>query len=103
MAIQDLWMLLSGDIQAQQRQLLEIVEGYETFHDFDQAELKLIEPLRAMRVIHFNAWLARRWDDPAFPMAFPWFNSPRYWSEYILELKELLSALQLPPITMPEI
>jgi Ser/Thr protein kinase RdoA (MazF antagonist) len=102
-AIQDLWMLLSGDIQAQQRQLLEIVEGYETFHDFDQAELKLIEPLRAMRVIHFNAWLARRWDDPAFPMAFPWFNSPRYWSEYILELKELLSALQLPPITMPEI
>jgi Ser/Thr protein kinase RdoA (MazF antagonist) len=54
-----------------------------------------------MRVLYFNAWLARRWDDPAFPMAFPWFNSPRYWSEYILELKELLSGLQLPPITMP--
>jgi Ser/Thr protein kinase RdoA (MazF antagonist) len=83
-------MLLSGDMQAQ-------------FHDFDQGELKLIEPLRAMRVVHFNAWLARRWDDPAFPMAFPWFNSPRYWSEYILELKELLSALQLPPVTMPQI
>ena len=102
-AVQDIWMLLSGDMQAQQRQLLEVVEGYETFHDFDRAELKLIEPLRAMRVIHFNAWLARRWDDPAFPMAFPWFNSPRYWSEYILELKETLSALQLPPIAMPEI
>ena len=102
-AIQDLWMLLSGDMSSQQRQLLEIIEGYETFREFDQGELKLIEPLRAMRVLHFNAWLARRWDDPAFPMAFPWFNTPRYWSEYILELKELLSALQLAPIAMPDI
>ncbi|MDH3760973.1 MAG: serine/threonine protein kinase [Gammaproteobacteria bacterium] len=102
-AIQDLWMLLSGDIASQQRQLLEIVEGYQMFNDFDPAELRLVEPLRAMRVLHFNAWLARRWDDPAFPQAFPWFNSPRYWSEYILELKELLSGLQQPPITMPEI
>jgi len=100
-AIQDLWMLLSGDMSGQQRQLIEIIEGYETFHDFDVRELKLIEPLRAMRVLHFNAWLARRWDDPAFPMAFPWFNTPRYWSEYILELKELLSQLQLPPVSMP--
>ena len=102
-AIQDLWMLLSGDLPTQQRQLMEIVEGYETFREFDLSELSLVEPLRAMRVIHFNAWLARRWDDPAFPMAFPWFNSPRYWSEYILQLKELLSALQLDPITMPRI
>ncbi len=102
-AIQDLWMLLSGDMPTQQKQLLEIIEGYETFQEFDLRELKLIEPLRAMRVLHFNAWLARRWDDPAFPMAFPWFNSPRYWSEYILELKELLSQLQLPPIAMPQI
>jgi Ser/Thr protein kinase RdoA (MazF antagonist) len=102
-AIQDLWMLLSGDIDSQQRQLLEIVEGYETFREFDIGELRLIEPLRAMRVLHFNAWLAKRWDDPAFPMAFPWFDTPRYWSEYILELKELLSALQLAPITMPDI
>ena len=94
-------MLLSGETDNQQRQLMEIIEGYEMFCDFDLGELDLIEPLRAMRVLHFNAWLARRWDDPAFPMAFPWFNSPRYWSEYILELKELLSGLQLPPITMP--
>ena len=102
-AIQDLWMMLSGDMQSQQRQLMEIIEGYETFREFDPGELRLIEPLRAMRVLYFNAWLARRWDDPAFPMAFPWFNTPRYWSEYILELKELLSALQLPAITMPDI
>lgn len=99
-AIQDLWMLLSGDMVNQQRQLLEVVEGYEMFYDFDPGELKLVEPLRAMRVLYFNAWLARRWDDPAFPLAFPWFNSPRYWSEYILELKELLTGLQQAPITM---
>ena len=96
-------MLLSGDMPTQQRQLMEIIEGYETFQEFDQRELKLIEPLRAMRVLYFNAWLARRWDDPAFPMAFPWFNTERYWSEYILELKELLSQLQLPSIEMPKI
>jgi Ser/Thr protein kinase RdoA (MazF antagonist) len=96
-------MLLSGDTSNQQRQLMEIIEGYEMFCAFDLGELKLIEPLRAMRVLYFNAWLARRWDDPAFPLAFPWFNSPRYWSEYILELKEVLTGLQQPPITMPEV
>ena len=101
-AIQDLWMLLSGDNSNQQRQLMEIIEGYEMFYEFDLGELKLIEPLRAMRVLYFNAWLARRWDDPAFPLAFPWFNSPRYWSEYILELKETLTGLQQAPITMPK-
>ena len=102
-AIQDLWMLLSGDRQSQQRQLADILEGYEMFARFDPAELDLVEPLRAMRVLHFNAWLARRWDDPAFPLAFPWFNSPRYWSDHILELKEVLSELQQPPIRLPEI
>ena len=102
-AIQDLWMLLSGDTHNQQRQLMEIIEGYEMFYAFDLGELKLIEPLRAMRVLYFNAWLARRWDDPAFPLAFPWFNSPRYWSEYILELKETLTGLQQAPITMPDV
>ncbi len=102
-AIQDLWMLLSGDYQNQQIQFREILEGYETFRSFNQRELKLVEPLRAMRVLHFNAWLARRWDDPAFPLAFPWFNTPRYWGEYILELKELLSGLQLPALSMPRI
>ena len=101
-AIQDLWMLLSGSTDQRQRQLMEIVEGYDMFHGFEPRQLGLIEPLRAMRVLHFNAWIARRWDDPAFPLAFPWFNTPRYWSEYILELKELLSELQAPALTMPE-
>ena len=102
-AIQDLWMLLSGDTAMRQRQLLEIVDGYDMFDRLDLAELGLIEPLRAMRVLYFNAWLARRWHDPAFPQAFPWFNSARYWSEYILELKELLTGLQQPPLAMPQV
>ena len=101
-AIQDLWMLLSGDTANKQRQLSEIVEGYELFRQFDLRELKLIEPLRALRVLNYNAWLAKRWDDPAFPMSFPWFNTPRYWSEHILELKELLTSLHERPLTMPD-
>jgi len=102
-AVQDLWMLLSGDTAQRQRQLLEIVEGYEAFHPFHLAELQLIEPLRALRVLHYSAWLARRWRDPAFPTSFPWFNTPRYWSEHILELKELLSSLRSPPLSLPTI
>ena len=102
-AIQDLWMMLSGDVHNQQSQMIEILEGYEMFQSFDLRELKLIEPLRAMRVMYFNAWLARRWDDPAFPQSFPWFNTERYWSEHILELKELLTGLQMPSLTMPNI
>ncbi len=94
-------MLLSGDKASRQRQLSEIVEGYELFREFDLRELRLIEPLRAMRVLNYSAWLARRWGDPAFPVSFPWFNTPRYWSEHILELKELLSSLQEAPLTMP--
>ncbi len=100
-AIQDLWMMLSGATESRQLQLLEIIEGYEMFSDFDVRQLRLIEPLRAMRILRFNAWLARRWDDPAFPQAFPWFNSPRYWSDYILELKELLSGMRQPALEMP--
>lgn len=100
-AIQDLWMLLSGDMQNRQRQLAEIVEGYEVFREFDASELVLIEPLRALRVLHYNAWLARRWDDPAFPVSFPWFNTQRYWSEHILELKELLAGLNEPVLRLP--
>jgi Ser/Thr protein kinase RdoA (MazF antagonist) len=101
-AIQDLWMLLSGDTANKQRQISEIVEGYELFREFDLRELKLIEPLRALRVLNYNAWLAKRWDDPAFPMSFPWFNTPRYWSEHILELKELLTSLHERPLKMPD-
>jgi Ser/Thr protein kinase RdoA (MazF antagonist) len=101
-AIQDLWMMLSGDTLNQQRQLIEIIDGYNMFGDFNLAELNLIEPLRAMRVLHFNSWLARRWDDPAFPQCFPWFNTERFWSEHILELKETLTALQAPSLRMPD-
>jgi Ser/Thr protein kinase RdoA (MazF antagonist) len=101
-AIQDLWMLLSGDYSNKQRQISEIIEGYEVFRAFDLRELRLIEPLRAMRVLNYNAWLAKRWHDPAFPMSFPWFNTPRYWSEHILELKELLTSLHQPSLKMPD-
>ncbi|MBC55089.1 MAG: serine/threonine protein kinase [Gammaproteobacteria bacterium] len=95
-AIQDLWMMLAGDRDQQQGQLLEIIEGYEEFYDFDARELALIEPLRTLRIMHYSAWLARRWQDPAFPHSFPWFNTERYWAEHILELREQMSALDEP-------
>ena len=91
-AIQDLWMLLSGDRDHRQAQLLELVEGYNEFHDFRESELALIEILRTMRLINYSAWLARRWTDPAFPLNFPWFNTQRYWSDHILELREQIAA-----------
>ena len=76
--------------------MLELVEGYNEFHDFKVRELALIESLRTMRLMHYAAWLARRWSDPAFPMSFPWFNTQRYWSEHILELREQVAALDEP-------
>ncbi len=99
-AIQDLWMLLSGDRQEQTLQIAELVEGYSEFYDFDVRELKLIEVLRTLRIMHHSAWIARRWSDPAFPRAFTWFNTPRYWSEHILQLREQFAALQEPPIQL---
>jgi Ser/Thr protein kinase RdoA (MazF antagonist) len=99
-AIQDMWMLLAGERQEQTAQLTELVAGYEEFNDFNAAQLNWLEPLRTLRLIHYAAWLARRWDDPAFPMAFPWFNTERYWSNHILQLREQLSALQEPPLTL---
>ncbi|MDD4881554.1 MAG: serine/threonine protein kinase, partial [Gallionellaceae bacterium] len=80
-AVQDLWMLLSGDRPSRVRQLADVLAGYEDFMDFDPRQLHLIEALRTLRLIHYSAWIARRWDDPAFPAAFPWFDSPRYWEE----------------------
>ena len=97
-AIQDLWMLLSGDRAAMTRQLSDVLAGYEDFHDFDPRELHLIEALRTLRLIHYAAWIARRWDDPAFPAAFPWFNTPRYWQDRILELREQIAAMDEPPL-----
>lgn len=97
-AVQDIWMLLSGDRASQQLQLEQILEGYEEFREFNRSELFLIEALRTLRIIHYAAWLARRWSDPAFPRAFPWFNTTRYWSEHILELREQFAALQEAPL-----
>ena len=83
-----------------QSQLIDIIEGYLQFHEFDQRELHLIEPLRTLRIIHYAAWLARRWNDPAFPQAFPWFNTPAYWEEHILSLREQASLLNEPALVI---
>jgi Ser/Thr protein kinase RdoA (MazF antagonist) len=97
-AVQDLWMLISGDRQSMGQQLGRILEGYEDFAEFDDRELHLVEALRTLRLIHYSAWLARRWDDPAFPIAFPWFDTPRYWQDRILELREQVAAMQELPL-----
>ena len=97
-AVQDLWMLLSGERAQQQRQLGALLDGYEQFRDFDRRELALIEPLRTLRLIHYSAWLARRWDDPAFPLAFPWFGSSDYWKGQVQMLEEQIEAMQEEPL-----
>ena len=99
-AMQDVWMLLSGERHERLTQLAELVEGYEEFHDFPASQLPLIEAMRTLRLMHYAAWLARRWDDPAFPRHFPWFNTPRYWSEHILELREQLAAMNEEPLAL---
>ena len=98
--MQDIWMLLSGSRDQRQAQLLEIADGYNEFYDFPVAQLPLIEALRSLRIIHYSGWLARRWEDPAFPRHFPWFNTPRYWSEHILELREQQWALEEEPLRL---
>lgn len=97
-AVQDIWMLLSGDRARRTAQLSEIIEGYSEFYDFQARELQLVEALRTLRMMHYSAWLAKRWHDPAFPRNFPWFNTVRYWSEHILELREQYAALQELPL-----
>ncbi len=97
-AVQDLWMLLSGERAAMARQLADLLAGYEDFHEFDTRELHLIEALRTLRLLHYSAWIARRWDDPAFPAAFPWFNTQRYWQDRILELREQIALMDEPPL-----
>jgi Ser/Thr protein kinase RdoA (MazF antagonist) len=99
-AIQDLWMLLSGNPAEMSRQLGELLEGYGQFADLDPRELLLVEPLRTLRMMNYSAWLARRWDDPAFPLAFPWFEEPRYWERHILDLREQLAAMDEPPLSI---
>ena len=97
-AVQDLWMLLSGDRAQRSGQLSAMVEGYEQFREFDRRELVLIEPLRTLRLIHYSAWLARRWDDPAFPIAFPWFGSSDYWKGQVQMLEEQMEQMAEPPL-----
>ncbi|TCS69011.1 Ser/Thr protein kinase RdoA (MazF antagonist) [Sulfuritortus calidifontis] len=97
-AVQDLWMLLSGERGERIRQLSDVLAGYEDFMEFDSRELHLVEALRTLRLIHYAAWLARRWSDPAFPAAFPWFNTQRYWQDHILELREQIAAMDEPPL-----
>ncbi|TAJ95948.1 MAG: serine/threonine protein kinase [Gammaproteobacteria bacterium] len=97
-AIQDFWMLLSGDRPYMTARLTELLEGYTEFRNFDPLELQLLEPLRTLRIIYFSGWLARRWDDPAFPRAFPAFNTQRYWQDHILALREQLALIDEPPL-----
>jgi Ser/Thr protein kinase RdoA (MazF antagonist) len=99
-AIQDLWMLLSGDRSAMSRQMREVLSGYEQFMAFDRRQLHLLEALRTLRLLHYSAWIGRRWDDPAFPAAFPWFNTQRYWQDRILELREQIALMQEEPLVV---
>ncbi len=97
-AVQDFWMLLSGDRRQQNQQLGALLDGYEQFRPFDRRELALIEPLRTLRLIHYSAWIARRWDDPAFPINFPWFGSRDYWQGQVDMLVEQIENMQSPPL-----
>ena len=97
-AIQDLWMLLSGERGEQTRQFADLLAGYEDFYEFDPRDMHLLEALRTLRLIHYSAWIARRWDDAAFPAAFPWFNTQRYWQDRILELREQIALMNEPPL-----
>ncbi|MFO6277281.1 serine/threonine protein kinase, partial [Pseudomonas aeruginosa] len=99
-ALQDLWMMLAGERHERLAQIAELVDGYNEFHDFDPRQLPLLEGLRSLRLMHYSAWLARRWDDPAFPPSFPWFGSERYWGEQVLVLREQLAALDEEPLRL---
>ncbi len=97
-AVQDLWMLLSGDRASMTRQLRHVLDGYGDFATLDRRELGLVEALRTLRLLNYSAWIARRWDDPAFPAAFPWFNTQRYWQDRILELREQIALMEEEPL-----
>ena len=99
-AVQDLWMLLPGERAVAQSALRALLRGYERFHEFHFQEILLIEALRTLRLLHYSAWIARRWDDPAFPAAFPWFGTQRYWQDRILELREQVAAMAEPPLEL---
>lgn len=94
-------MLLSGENHEMEAQLKDVLDGYTQFHTFEPQQLYLIEALRTLRMLHHAAWLAKRWEDPAFPIAFPWFGEPRYWEDLILNLREQLGRMQEPPLQLP--
>lgn len=100
-AVQDLWMFLSGEREAMALQMKDLLEGYREFADFDLRELQLIEALRTLRMLHHAAWLGKRWEDPAFPIAFPWFGEARYWEDLVLSLREQLGRMQEPALELP--
>jgi len=93
-------MLLSGERAAMELQMAAVLEGYESFRTLDRRELHLVEALRTLRLVQYSAWIARRWDDPAFPAAFPWFNTQRYWQDRILELREQIALMDEPPLSV---
>ena len=97
-AVQDLWMLLSGDRRQRTQQLSALLDGYEQVRDFDRAELNLIEALRTLRLIHYSAWLARRWEDPIFPINFPWFGTDSYWHEQTQTLWDQVHTTEADPL-----
>jgi Ser/Thr protein kinase RdoA (MazF antagonist) len=101
-AVQDLWMFLSGDQIEQAPQIAALLRGYQEFRRFDARELNLIEALRSLRIMHYAAWIARRWSDPAFKIAFPWFDSVRYWDDHVLALREQVALMQDPPLSWQE-
>jgi len=97
-AVQDLWMFLSGERAEQTASLDAVLSGYTEFCDFDARQLHLIEALRTLRLIHYYGWLAKRWSDPAFKLAFPWFNTQRCWEDHILSLREQAALLHEAPL-----
>lgn len=99
-AVQDLWMLLSGERHDQELQLAELLDGYQSFCDFDVRQLRLIEALRGLRMIHYAGWLASRWDDPAFPPAFPWFDTEAWWQEHVGALEAQIARMDEPPLRL---
>lgn len=100
-SIQDLWMFLSGDRSYMTARLENLLTGYTQFYEFDPVELHLVEALRTLRMIHHAGWLASRWEDPAFPIAFPWFNTTKYWEQQILDLREQSALMDEHPLKWP--
>ncbi len=96
--MQDLWMFLSGNADDQRHQWAQLLDGYEQFAHLEYSELHLIEALRAARMLNYSAWIAERWDDPAFPRAFPWFNEPAFWERHINDLAEQIAVIAAPPL-----